>query len=345
VSLLQAVGIVALLAVNGFFVGAEFALISARRTQIEPLAASGSRRARAVLSAMDAVPTMLAAAQLGVTLASLALGAVGEPALAHALEPVFAAARLPMGYVHPVAFALALFLVVSAHVIIGEMVPKNLALSGPDRAALWIVPPLLALARVTRPALRLIQAIAGAVLRLLKIPPAEEIRSVYTSAELPALIDESRQFRLLDQDEHDRMIAALALRARRADSVMVPLADVESVPVTTTAAQLQEHAGLHRHSRFPVYGDRPGELRGYLHVLDALNGHPPGVPLPARPLPHLDAGASLDEVLATMRGSRAQLAAIIDGDGAVIGVVTLDDVLAGLLRQPAADDPRPDPAR
>ncbi|GII87973.1 membrane protein [Sphaerisporangium siamense] len=331
-SLVEALLIVALLGVNGFFVGAEFALISARRTQIEPLARGGSRRARAVLGAMDDVPLMLAAAQLGVTLASLALGAVGEPVLAHALEPLFAALGVPGSLVHPAAFALALLVVVSAHVIIGEMVPKNLALSGPDEAALWLVPTLRMVARTLRPVLVAINAISVAVLRALKIPPTEEVRSVFTSDEMPAVILESRRHLLLDQDEYDRMIATLALRARPVTSVMVPVADAVTVPATTTAADLQEYAGRHGHSRFPVRGNEPGRLSGYLHVLDALNGYAPDQPLPARPLPVVHRETSLADVLATMRKRRAQLAAVGDDGGAVIGVVTLQDVLTGLLR-------------
>ncbi|MEV6979774.1 hemolysin family protein [Sphaerisporangium sp. NPDC051017] len=330
-TLLDALAIVVLLGVNGFFVGAEFALISARRTQIEPLAKEGSRRARAVLGAMDDVPLMLAAAQLGVTLASLALGAVGEPVLAHALEPLFHTLGVPEGFVHPAAFALALLVVVSLHVIIGEMVPKNLSLSGPDQAALWLVPTLRAVARATRPLLVAINAISAGVLRVLKIPPTDEIRSVYTSDEMPAVIQESRRHLLLDQDEYDRMIATLALRGRPVTSVMVPRADVVTLPATTTAADLQEYAGRHGHSRFPVRGDGPGGLSGYLHVLDALNGHAPGRPLPARPLPIVHHGASLADVLATMRKRRAQLAGISDDTGDVVGVVTLEDVLTGLL--------------
>ncbi|GII66031.1 membrane protein [Sphaerisporangium krabiense] len=331
-SLVDALVIVALLGVNGFFVGAEFALISARRTQIEPLARGGSRRARAVLGAMDDVPLMLAAAQLGVTLASLALGAVGEPVLAHALEPLFAALGVPHALVHPAAFALALLVVVSAHVIIGEMVPKNLALSGPDEAALWLVPTLRTVARTLRPVLVAINAVSVAVLRALRIPPTGEVRSVFTSDEMPAVIQESRRHLLLDQDEYDRMIATLALRARPVTSVMVPVADAVTVPATTTAADLQEYAGRHGHSRFPVRGNEPGRLSGYLHVLDALNGYAPDEPLPARPLPVVHRETSLADVLATMRKRRAQLAAVGDDGGAVIGVVTLQDVLTGLLR-------------
>ncbi|MFC4530762.1 hemolysin family protein [Sphaerisporangium dianthi] len=337
-TLLDALAILVLLGVNGFFVGAEFALISARRTQIEPAAKEGSRRARAVLAAMDAVPLMLAAAQLGVTLASLALGAVGEPVVAHALEPLFAALGLPPGLVHPAAFALAMVIVVSAHVIIGEMVPKNLALSGPDQAALWLVPTLRVVARATRPLLVVINAIAAGVLRALRIPRIEEVRSVFTSDEMPALIQESHRHRLLDQDEHDRMIAALALYARPVESVMVPIGEVVSVPATTRAAELQEYAGRYGHSRFPVNGPAPGRLSGYLHVLDALNGHAPDEPLPARDLPHVGHRTTMADVLATMRRRRAQLAAITADDGTVAGVVTLEDVITGLLHH-AHQDP------
>ncbi|GII81469.1 membrane protein [Sphaerisporangium rufum] len=336
-TLLDAFAVLALLAVNGFFVGAEFALISARRTQIEPAAKAGSRRAGAVLAAMDSVPLMLAAAQLGVTLASLALGAVGEPVLAHALEPLFGALGLPAGLVHPFAFALAMFLVVSAHVIIGEMVPKNLALSGPDRAALWLVPPLRLVARATRPLLVVVNGLAAAVLWALRIPKAEEVRSVYTPDEMPALIRESRRHRLLDQDEYQRMIGTLSLRARPVASVMTPIAEVVSVPATTRGIELQAQAGRHGHSRFPVHGDAPGELCGYLHVLDALNGHARDEPLPVRALPRVPGGTTLADVLATMRKSRAQLAAVVGEGGGVIGVATMEDVLTGLLHH--HDDP------
>jgi CBS domain containing-hemolysin-like protein len=334
-SVLDVVVILLLLAVNGFFVAAEFALIAARRTQIEPRASTGSRRARSVLAAMDAVPTMLAAAQLGVTLASLALGAMAEPAIARALISVLHVVDLPEGLAHPVAFVLALLVVVSAHILIGEMVPKNLALAAPDRAALWLVPPLLMFARVTRPLLVVINALSSLVLRLLRLPVTAEAQTVYTPDELPALIDESREHRLLDAGEHDRMIATLSLHARPVSDVMVPMERVVSVGPDTTPAGLQECAGRYGHSRFPVVTP-DGELRGYLHILDALNGHPPGVPIPVRAIPRVPPGTTLAGVLAVMRRSRAQVAAVTDGsgDGRAVGVATLDDVLAGLLDAP-----------
>ncbi|MGH3390292.1 MAG: hemolysin family protein [Actinomadura sp.] len=334
-SALDLLVIIVLLALNGFFVGSEFALISARRTQIEPLA-STSRRARAVLAAMESVPTMLAGAQLGVTVASLLLGAVGEPTIAHALEPVFAAVHLPEHFIHPVAFALALTVVVSGHIVLGEMVPKNLALAGPERVALWIVPPLLAFSRLTQPVIIIVKMLSTVTLRLMRIPATSEVRTVYTPDELPALISESRAHRLLNAGEHDRMIATLALHARPVETVMVPVEQVVTVSAATTPAQLQDFAGRYGHSRFPVRGDRPGELRGYLHILDAQGDVPAGRPLPPRRLPRVAGEAMLADVLALMRKTRAQVVAVTGPEGGTIGVATLDDVLAGFL-QPSAE--------
>ena len=327
-NIFDAVLIVVLLLVNGFFVAAEFTLISARRTAVAGMAAEGSRRARTVLTAMDSVPTLIAGAQLGVTLASLALGALGEPVIAHALRPVFHALGLPENALHPVSFALALILVVSAHILIGEMVPKNLALASPERAALWLVPALHLISRALRPVLTAIRATADGVLRLLRIPPTTETHAVYTAEELPALIEESRERRLLEQDEHDLMIATLALYARPVGSVLTPLERVVTVPAGTTAAQLRRYASEHRHSRYPVAGE--DGLAGYLHVLDGVNAADPDQPLPPRPLLSVPESTTLGDVLATMRSGRAQLTAVTDQAGTVLGVATLTDLVASL---------------
>ena len=142
---------VLLLAGNAFFVGAEFALISARRTQIEPKAQAGSKVARVTLRAMENVSLMMAGAQLGITMCSLGLGAIAEPAVAHLVEPVFEAAGMPEGLVHPVAFSIALATVVTLHMVLGEMVPKNIAIAGPERSALVLGPLLYAVVAVLKP--------------------------------------------------------------------------------------------------------------------------------------------------------------------------------------------------
>ncbi|NEE08252.1 DUF21 domain-containing protein, partial [Streptomyces sp. SID7499] len=183
-SMLQLLLAALLVLANGFFVGAEFALVSVRRSQIEPLAAQGSGRARTVLHGLENLPQMMAAAQFGITVCSLTLGAVAEPTVAHLLEPVFHAAHVPDGLVHPLGFALALLSVVVLHLVIGEMVPKNLAMAAPERTALWLSPGLVAFARLCRPVTTALGACAGLVLRLFGVEPKDEVEAVFTSEQL-----------------------------------------------------------------------------------------------------------------------------------------------------------------
>ena len=152
---------------NAFFVGAEFALVSARRTQIEPRAEAGSRMARTTLKAMENISLVIGVNQLGITVCSLVLGAVGEPAVAHLVEPLLHAAHVPEDLLHPVSFVIALMIVVYLHVVLGEMIPKNIALAGPDRAALVLGPPIWGIVTVLRPVVVVINAVAAVVLRLL----------------------------------------------------------------------------------------------------------------------------------------------------------------------------------
>ena len=163
-------GLVLLLG-NAFFVGAEFALVSARRTKVEPKAAEGSRVARTTLRAMEDLSQMIAAAQFGITVCSLGLGAVAEPALAHLIEPLAEAVNLPDAWLHPVAFTIAMTFVVYLHVVLGEMVPKNLALAGPERAAMVLGPPMVALVTLLKPIVYGLDAVANGVVRLMRVEP------------------------------------------------------------------------------------------------------------------------------------------------------------------------------
>jgi len=194
-----------LLLLNGLFAAAEFALVAARRTAIEPRAEAGSRRAAATLRAMEQVSLMMAGAQLGVTVCSLGLGALSEPAIAHLLEPAFRTAGVPDAAGHAVAFALALALVTMLHVVIGEMVPKNATLAGPDRAAMWLGPPLALIVRALKPLLWLLNKSANLMLRAVRIEPRDEVASAFTRDEVAGLIAQSRREGLLDQSRHERL--------------------------------------------------------------------------------------------------------------------------------------------
>jgi len=322
---------VVLLAANAFFVGAEFALISARRSSIEPLAEAGSRRARTTLAAMERVSVMLAGAQLGVTVASLLLGAVSEPAVAHLLEPLFELVHLPEAFVHPVSFVLALALVVGLHVVLGEMVPKNLALAGPDRAALALTPPLAALVTVLRPVLVALNAVATGVLRLLRVEPKDEVTSAFTRDEVAGLLEESRAGGLLGSREHDLLTGALSLEDRETRTVLIPRAQLTTVSVDDDGPAVERLVAATGFSRFPVLaGD---QLTGYVHAMDVLvpEGEPDvRVADITRPLPQVPAGGHLRSTLQAMQARRAQLAAVVE-DGVVVGVVAMEDILEELV--------------
>ena len=323
-----------LLVANAFFVGAEFALISARRTEIEPRAQAGSRSARTALAAMENDSLKMAGAQLGITVCSLGLGYLGEPAIAHALEEPFEAIGLPEALVHPAAFMIALAMIGFLHVVLGEMVPKNIALAGPDRAVLALAPPLTMVVRVLHPVIVLLNWIANRTLRALGVEPQDEVTSAFTRDEVAGLVGESRRGGHLDSREERLLIGALEFEERDARSVLLPLAEVETVATDVTPAQVEATAARTGYSRFPV-AER-GQLVGYLHLKDALeiedrHRNRPIAPSWVRPLAVVDATDRLRTVLATMQRSNAHLARVQDAEGAVLGVAALEDVLEELV--------------
>src|SRR3954465_14055649 len=206
--------VVLLLAANAFFVGAEFAIISARRSAIEPLAAAGDRRAITVLWAMEHVSLVLGCAQLGLPVCSTSLGVVAEPAIAHLIADPLAALGVSEDLTHPISFVVALAVVVYLHVVLGEMVPKNLAVAGPERAALMLAPPLVGVARVVKPLVVTLDAVTRLLLRLLRVEPKEELASAFTAEEVHSIVTESRREGLLDDEEHGLLTGAPQLPAR-----------------------------------------------------------------------------------------------------------------------------------
>ncbi|MEU3459034.1 hemolysin family protein [Streptomyces sp. NPDC006733] len=338
-SFLQLIFAVLLVLANGFFVGAEFALVSVRRSQIEPLAAE-QRRARTVLYGLENLPRMMAAAQFGITVCSLTLGAVAEPTIAHLLEPLFEAVRMPEGLVHPVGYVLALAIVVSLHLVIGEMVPKNLAMAAPEKTALWLSPGLVAFARLFRPVISVLGSCARVILKLFRVEPKDEVDSVFTSEELTVLVEDARRAGLLDHDEQERLEDALELGSRPVTEVLLRPAELITVDPSVTPRQVEELTVHTGYSRFPVAGP-DGLYLGYLHVKDVLDVEDGTWPVPQRlwrPMATLRADLPLDDALTEMRRAASHLAAVADADGRPIGLVALEDVLemlVGEVRDPA----------
>jgi CBS domain containing-hemolysin-like protein len=326
-----------LLGCNSFFVGAEFALISARRDRLEALEAQGKRSARTVIRAGEHLSMMLAAAQLGITICSLLLGRIGEPALAQLLHGPFELARVPQQVLHPVAFTLALCVVVMLHMLMGEMIPKNIALAGPERVALLLVPVMLIWLRLARSVIMLYNLAANLSLRALRIEPKDELDATVSSVELAEMLGESRSEGLIDEEEHRRLTQALGTTDRIVADVMVPLGKARSVPLRgdgTTLGDIETAVTETGFSRYPVRA-ADGTLVGYLHVKDVLDkvaddDAGPGTPIPRadiRPLPTVSMGTTLYEALSRLRRTSSHLCRVVDGRGNTVGIVALEDLV------------------
>jgi CBS domain containing-hemolysin-like protein len=320
---------------NAFFVGAEFALVSARRTQIEPRAEAGSRMARTTLRAMENMSLVIGVNQLGITVCSLVLGAVGEPAVAHLVEPALEAVHVPDSLVHPVSFVIALSIVVYLHVVLGEMIPKNIALAGPDRAALVLGPPIWGFVTVLRPVIIVINAMAAAILRLFRVRLMDEVSSTYTREEVAALVEESRGEGLIEPEEYNRLAGALGFTEKAVSTVLMPPETLTTVRRGSTPADVEGLCAATGFSRFPVEG-ADHELLGYLHIKDVLETDEARRERIiedkwTRPFATVSDGDLLHDALETLQREGAHMGRVVDGDGGTLGVVTLEDVIEELV--------------
>jgi CBS domain containing-hemolysin-like protein len=327
-----------LLVGNALFVGGEFALIASRRTALEPLAAT-SQRARWALSAMSQIPLMIAGAQLGITICSLGLGAIAEPALAHLLEVPFAAIGLPDNAVHPVAFVLALAIVVFLHTVIGEMVPKNITLAGPESSALVLGPFMLAFCIATKPVLTAMRWASRQVLALWKIEATDAVKTVFTAEELAGMVTQARSEGLLGTEQYARIHAALGLNDRTAADTLRPWSGVTTVADDVSPATLEQIATRSGRSRFPVVQRESRRVLGFVHIKDILEyeGAQRRLPIPPgiiRPLAVVPPDRTLADLLLTMRRDRRHILLVSDGR-TPLGVITLDDVLHAVVGESA----------
>ncbi|MFF8031513.1 MULTISPECIES: hemolysin family protein [unclassified Streptomyces] len=321
------------LVTNAFFVGAEFALLSVRRSQIEPDAQAGNRRARMTLWGLEHLSAMLATAQLGITVSSLVLGAVAEPAIAHLLEPGFEAVHVPGGLVHPIAFVIALAVATYLHMLIGEMVPKNIALAAPVPTALLLGPLLVALTGALKPVIFGINAFANTLLKLLRVEPKDEVGSVFTDDQLARMVVEAGEAGLLSPADGERLRDALELGTRPVGEILVPVRSMRTVDTAVTPARLERLAADAGYSRFPVTG-REGALLGYLHIKDTLGVADRDRPFPRQalhPVTRVHIDTPLDDTLTALRAAGSHLAAVLGEGGKVIGFVTMEDVLTELV--------------
>ncbi len=329
--LLIAVG---LILANGFFVSVEFSLLASLPSRIELEAESGSRSAVMALRHMNQVSVVLAGAQFGVTLASLALGRVGEPAMAHLIERIVGVG-LSESATRTVGFVLGLSIVVFCHLLIGEMVPKGIALAQPERTLVALALPIAGFVWVFKPIIWLLSTCARLGARLVRVQAASELKNSATAAELQMMMADSRAEGLLDQSQHELLIGALGFLGRTVADVMIPVESVISAPSLATIEDLEALVSASGHSRVVITGVSVDEVIGFVHAKDVL-GYGGGsrqrrVPRSMiRPLMQVAPADSLGDIGVAMREERRHVAVVCD-HSATVGLVTLEDVIESIV--------------
>jgi CBS domain containing-hemolysin-like protein len=329
---------VLLLGANAFFVCAEFALISARRDRLQALAEQGKRSAVTVLRAGERLSLMMAGAQLGITICSILLGRVGEPAVAHLLDAPFNAMGLPDSVLHTASFVIALSVVVTLHVLLGEMVPKNIAIAGPEKAAMLLIPPYLVYMNFARPLVHFYNWCANTTLRMIGVEPKDELDVTVSTVELSEMLTESLTEGLLDPEEHVRLTRALQIRTRAVSDVAIPLQDIRAVPIAApgsgpTVAAVTAALRETGYSRFPVT-DGSSAYLGYLHIKDVLTLIDDDDAVldrsMVRPLPMVASTLPVPDALSWLRRNNSHLA-LVTTDGFVTAMVALEDLVEDLV--------------
>jgi CBS domain containing-hemolysin-like protein len=340
-----------LVGANGFFVAAEFALVGVRRTRVEALAASGNRRARRLLTVLDHLDAYISATQFGITVASLALGWLGEVSIAHMLEPLFASLLSGVAAViaaHTVAIATAFAIITFLHIVLGELAPKSLALERTENVALAVALPMYVFYRAFRAPIWLLNKAGSLVLSVSGLRAGPEHVSVYTEDELRRLVDLSHRSGLLRADERELIHNVFEFADETVRHCMVPRAEVIGVEADAVGPALVAACQTSGYSRLPVYEGTLDAVVGVLSARDALtaaldDGERTAREL-ARPAQFVPPSASLGSVLTQMRKQGSHMAIVVDEHGSVEGIVTLEDILeeiVGEIRDETDDSVEP----
>ena len=328
------VALVGLLLVNAFFVAAEFSIIAARRSQIEPRALAGSRAAKTALYAMEHATLMLATTQLGITIASLLILNVSEPAIHRLLLVPLHLTGWSAGVVGTIAFIITLTLVSFLHVVIGETVPKNISFSVPDRAVLILATPLVGVATVFRPIIVALNAISNGAVRLFGVQPRTEANTAFSFDEVATIVATSTREGVLT-DSTGTLSNAFEFTTKTVKDVLVPMPKLVTLPDDATPEDVERAVAQHGFSRYVLLDDE-GEPSGYLHLKDVIDldddeFSEPVPPKRIRQLISVFHDADLEDALALMRRSGSHLGRAFDENGATKGVLFLEDIIEELV--------------
>ena len=339
----------ALVLLNALFVAAEFALVSVRKTRVEELVAKNVLGARSVLQVVGKLDDAIAATQLGITLASIGLGFVGEPALARLLDPLFAG--LPEGWslisAHTAATALAFLLITFLHVVFGELIPKTVALQMPDRAALWLASPLLWFSRLTRPAIWAMNGTGNWLLARAGFKGASGESMVHSVEELLLLIEDTEEAGILDEQQADLLENVFELRHKVVSDCMVPRDKMAALEIGTPPDKVMEAVRTGAHTRMPVYEGDPDNVVGIVNTKDlfylfSLQGVVLLIDALYPPL-YLKPDETIANALRLFKKARRPMALVRDEEGTIHGLITLEDILEEIVGELEDEHDHPSP--
>ena len=318
---------------NGFMVAAEFALVASRRSRIDQMAAGGDRGAKSVAKALDHLDTYISATQLGITLASLALGWIGEPALAALLDVAFMSMgfEVPAGAVHTGASIATAFLIITfLHIVLGELAPKSVALIKPEDISKIVARPLMLFATVMKPFIWVLNGAANALLRLFGVQPVNEAHRAHSPEELRLLVIQARAHGSLDESDSAMLAGVFDFHEKRARDVMRPRTEVAAIPIDATEAEVWEVVRKERYSRYPVYRDSLDDVEGVFLAKDLwLHDGTEKFDLKQfiRPAQYIPDSRAAERVFDDLRKSRATMAVVLDEYGGTAGIITMEDLV------------------
>lgn len=336
-----------LVAANGFFVAAEFALVGARRTRIDGLVAAGSRRAKIAREAITHLDHYISATQLGITLASLGLGWVGESTLAVIFIEAFGGLPEPFDVLaaHGVAATIAFALITVLHIVLGELAPKSVALLYPEEVSLWTAGPLIVFSRLFTPFIHLLNGAANLLLKALGMRAATELERIHRPEEIEMLLDQSYESGLLSKEPVDMIRGVFDLSETSAGEVMTPRTEVVALEVTATVEEATDAILGARHSRLPVYEDSLDHMVGLVLARDVWEAQRAGVVELAglvRPASFVPQSKSVEELLRDMQRDQIHIAVVVDEFGGTAGIVTIEDLVEEIVGEIRDEHEEPD---
>ncbi len=330
-------GLAALVCANGLFVAAEFSIVTVRKTRVDQLIAEGHRSARAVRRAVTAPDRYIAATQLGITMASLGLGWLAEPALASLFEPAltFLPAHIAAATAHSIAVAISFAIITAAEIIFGELTPKWIALERPERTAMWLVSPLELFMRVMSPFIRVVHGTAQAIIHALGFSGADRRAMVHSEEELKMLVTASQEAGVLEEQEEQMLHRVFGFADLTDGQVMIPRTELVAVAAETPLADVVAGIAGRPHTRVPVYRGDLDDVVGMLHVTDILRTIAAGAQTTAGAIARealtVPETLNADDLLAVMRRRRAREAIVIDEYGGTAGLVTFESLIERIV--------------